>query len=174
MRKLANHTALKEWSNVIESLGRGEQIILIRKGGIADPSFGLEAQQFYLYPTYFHQGESDARPVVSITHWCEAVRTWELRDLDLLYRLEPQVVMPRATLEARYRFRPDQALHVIGLRTWALPRPFEATFHEQYGGCRSWVSLEDEIDVEGSRSVLAPAQLEAKLQSVDALLTAAV
>ena len=64
MNKLPNHTALKEWSNVIESLGRGEQIILIRKGGIADPHFGIEADRFYLYPTYFHQGESEARPHV--------------------------------------------------------------------------------------------------------------
>ena len=28
-------------------------------------------------------------------------------------RLEPLVAFPRETLEARYRFRPDQALHVI-------------------------------------------------------------
>jgi hypothetical protein len=43
MTKLPNHTALKEWSNVVAALGRGEQVILIRKGGIADPSFGVEA-----------------------------------------------------------------------------------------------------------------------------------
>lgn len=174
MKKLANHTALKEWSNVIESLGRGEQVILIRKGGIADPSFGVEASQFYLYPTYFHQGESDARPSVSITHWCEVVRTWELRDIEQLYRLESQVAIPRDTLESRYRFRPDQALHIIGVRTFALSRPFVAAFHEQYAGCRSWISLEDEIDVDGSRPVLSAATLQAKLESVDALLAAAV
>ena len=34
MNKLPNHTALKEWASVIAALGRGEQIILIRKGGI--------------------------------------------------------------------------------------------------------------------------------------------
>src|ERR1700755_1192312 len=102
MNKLPNHLALKEWSSVVAALGSGEQVILIRKGGIADPKFGLEAERFYLYPTYFHQGEAEARASVTITHWCEAVRTWSLRDLDLLYRLEPLVVMPRATLDARY------------------------------------------------------------------------
>ena len=100
MNKLPNHLALKEWSSVVAALGSGEQVILIRKGGIADPKFGLEAERFYLYPTYFHQGEAEARASVTITHWCEAVRTWSLRDLDLLYRLEPLVVMPRATLDA--------------------------------------------------------------------------
>ena len=57
--KLPNHTTLKEWSTVIDALSRGEQVILIRKGGIADPKFGVEADRFYLYPTYFHQQKSE-------------------------------------------------------------------------------------------------------------------
>ena len=53
MNKLPNHTALKEWSTVIDALGRGDQVILIRKGGIADPPFGVEADRFYLFPPTF-------------------------------------------------------------------------------------------------------------------------
>ena len=174
MNKLPNHTALKEWSNVIESLGRGEQVILIRKGGIADPHFGIEADRFYLYPTYFHQGETDPRSRVSITHWCEVARTWSVRDMDSLERLEPFVEIPRETLEARYRFRPDQALYVIAVKTFALPEPVEIAYREDYGGCRSWVSIEEEIDVEGSKPVLTDAELRAKIESIDALLTVAV
>lgn len=170
MNKLPNHTALKEWSNVIEALGRGEQIILIRKGGIADPHFGIEADRFYLYPTYFHQGETDPRSRVSITHWCEAARTWSVRDLESLERLEPFVDIPRETLEARYRFRPDQALYVIAVKTFALPEPVEIAYREDYGGCRSWVSIEEEIDVEGSRPVLTDGELRAKIESIDAVL----
>ncbi|HEY3057045.1 MAG TPA: DUF1802 family protein [Thermoanaerobaculia bacterium] len=174
MKKLANHTALKEWSTVIESLGRGEQVILIRKGGIADPKFGVEAPQFYLYPTYFHQGEDEARRSVTITHWCEVVRSWRARDVEALDRLAPLVALPRETLEARYRFRPDQALHVIGVRTYALARPVEVVFRDEYTGCRSWLSVEEEIDVEGSRSVLSDAELQAKIATVDSILAVAV
>ena len=50
MNKLPNHTALKEWASVIAALDRGEQVVLIRKGGLADPHFGLEADRFYLFP----------------------------------------------------------------------------------------------------------------------------
>src|SRR5687767_6919398 len=174
MNKLPNHTALKEWSNVIEALGHGEQIILIRKGGIADPHFGIEADRFYLYPTYFHQGETDPRSRVTITHWCEVVRTWSVREMEMIERLEPFVGIPRETLEARYRFRPDQALFVIAVRTFALPRPVEIDYREDYGGCRSWVSVEEEIDVDGSEPVLTEAELRAKIESIDALLTVAV
>lgn len=172
--KLPNHTALKEWSSVIDALGSGEQVILVRKGGIADPTFGVEAERFYLYPTYFHQGESDARPAVTITHWCEVVRTWSVRDLEMLARLESFAAIPRETLEARYRFRPDQALNVIAVRTFALPRPAIVTFRDEYAGCRSWLSVDEEIEIDGSRQVLDERQLLAKLDAVDMALAAAV
>lgn len=172
--KLPNHTTLKEWSNVVVALGRGEQVILIRKGGLADPSFGIEATCFYLYPTYFHQGEPDARPSVTITHWCEIVRTWTVRDLDALAALEPFVVIPRETLEARYRFRPDQALCVIGVRAWRLAAPVEVLHRDAYAGCLSWISIEEEIDVEGSVAVLGERELTAKLDAIGSLLAVPV
>jgi hypothetical protein len=174
MNKLPNHTTLKEWSNVVAALGRGEQVILIRKGGIADPSFGIEADRFYLYPTYFHQGESEARAAVMITHWCEIVRTWTVRDLETLARLESLVVMPRETLDARYRFRPDQALLVLGVRTWRLAKPVEVLHRDAYAGCLSWISVEEEIDVDGSVPVLSERELTEKLDAIDAILSAQV
>jgi hypothetical protein len=173
MNKLPNHTALKEWSNVVAGLGRGDQILLVRKGGIADPSFGVEAERFYLYPTYFHQGESEARRSVTMTHWCEVVRTWTIANAAQLEQLAPLVVLPQDTLITRFRFRPDQALYVIAVRAWELAHPVEIAFQEGYGGCRSWISLDDEIDVDGSRPVLDEGELAAKIESVDAVLTAA-
>ncbi|HUP44410.1 MAG TPA: DUF1802 family protein [Thermoanaerobaculia bacterium] len=167
MRKLPNHTALKEWSSVIEALGRGEQVVLVRKGGLADPEFGLEAKAFYLYPTYFHQGETEARPSVTVTHWAEAVRTWRVSDVEQLGRMETLVTIPRETLETRYRFRPDQALHVIGVRVWQLERPVEVKFQEKYAGCLSWVSVDEEIDVTGSVQVLREDELEERLSAAE-------
>ena len=167
MHKLPNHTALKEWANVVAALGDGSQVILIRKGGIADPKFGVEAERFYLYPTYFHQGEQEPRSEVEVTHWCEVVKTWRISELAMLERLEPAVVMPRDTLLARYRFRPDQALHVIGVRTWRLPSPQRIAFREAYAGCISWVSVDEEVDVTGSVPVLGEDALAARFAEID-------
>ena len=171
MIKIPNHTALKEWASVITALGRGEQVVLIRKGGIADPKFGLEADRFYLFPTNFH--ESGAPPpsaAIPITHWCEAVRTWEVRDLDALLRLEPLVAFDRQTIETRYRFRPDQAVHVIAVRTWTLPQSVRVPLTEAYAGCRSWVSLDEEIDIDGSRAVFTNEQLQLKIEEISSRL----
>ena len=164
--KLANHTALKEWSTVIDALGRGEQVILIRKGGIADPKFGLEADRFYLYPTYFHQQQSEPDRV-TITHWCEVARTWRVREIEPLV---PLVVIPRGALEARYRFRPDQALHVIGVRAFALPEPRTIAVKPDYLGCKSWVSIDDEIEIDGSTPALNENELNERLEKIQALL----
>jgi len=170
MNKLPNHTALKEWASAIAALGRGEQVILIRKGGIADPKFGLESDRFYLFPTNFHEGGGQPPTAVPITHWCEVVRTWEVRDLDALLRLEPQVVFDRNALETRYRFRPDQSIHVIAVRTFTLPHPATVPMTARYEGCRSWVSLDEEIDIDGSQPVLSEDQLQKRIEAVSATL----
>ena len=174
MNKLPNHTALKEWASVIDSLDRGDQVVLIRKGGLADPHFGLEADRFYLFPTNYHDAGGGEPTHVPITHWAEVVRTWQVRDLETLYRLEPLVAMDRATLDTRYKFRPDQAINVIAVRTWRLAEPANIVMTEAYGGCRSWVSLDEEIDIDGSVPALSEAALQAKIESVDALLAVTV
>jgi hypothetical protein len=174
MNKLPNHTALKEWASVIEALDRGDQVVLVRKGGLADPHFGLEAERFYLFPTNYHDAGGGEPTHVPITHWAEVVRTWQVRDLETLSRLESLVAMDRATLETRTKFRPDQAINVIAVRAWRLAEPVDVAMTEAYGGCRSWVSLDEEIDIDGSVAALGDAELQAKIESVDALLAVAV
>ena len=170
MNKLPHHTALKEWASVIAALGRGEQVILIRKGGIADPTFGVEAHRFYLFPTNYHDAGKGEPAEVPITYWAEVVRTWRVADLDTLHRLEPMVMFDRTALDTRYRFRPDQALHVLGIRTWKLARSRSIAMHPLYSGCKSWVSLDDEIDIDGSTAALSESDLQARLDDVDGLL----
>lgn len=173
MNKLANHAALKEWAEVIDALRRGEQINLLRKGGIADPAFGVEAERFYLYPTWFHKGEAEPRSKVEIACWAEVARTWRLSDATLLELIAPLVALPRATVEARYRFRAEQALYVIALRVFELPSPVGVAFNEAYAGCRSWISLDDEIAIDGSRQVLSDSDLADRVASIDAMLAPA-
>src|SRR5918992_3692304 len=54
--------ALKEWALVCERLLDGRQAIMLRKGGINEKGFWVEADEFLLYPTYFHQMADKVRP----------------------------------------------------------------------------------------------------------------
>ena len=57
-------TALKEWATVLEAMARGEQLLLIRKGGLIEPGTGFELIKpvFLFYPTFEHQAVSYLRP----------------------------------------------------------------------------------------------------------------
>ncbi len=51
------HMALKEWAITVEALSNGDQILLLRKGGIHEDGkdFRVIHREFVLYPTYEHQ-----------------------------------------------------------------------------------------------------------------------
>ena len=170
MIKIPNHTALKEWKSVIDALGRGEQIVLIRKGGLADDNFGIEAERFYLFPTNYHDAGGSELSHVPITHWAEVVKTWQIRDAALLPSLVSLTILDAEAIETRYRFRPDQAINIIAVRAHRLAKPADIVMKPEYSGCRSWVSLDDEIDIDGSTPALSDAKLQAQIDAIDALL----
>jgi hypothetical protein len=170
MDKIPNHTALKEWASVIDALGRGAQIVLIRKGGLADQSFGVEAQRFYLFPTNYHDAGGAEPSHVRITHWAEAVKTWQIKDAAMLPRLEALTILDAAAIETRYRFRPDQAINVIAVRAYRLANPADVVMKPEYSGCRSWVSIDEEIGIDGSVAALSEVILDAQINSIDILL----
>ena len=171
MNKIPNHTALKEWASVIDALGSGAQIVLIRKGGLADQSFGVEAQRFYLFPTNYHDAGGGEPSHVPITHWAEVVKTWQIRDAAMLPRLEALTILDSAAIETRYRFRPDQAINVIAVRAYRLPNRVDVVMKPDYAGCRSWVSIDEEIDLDGSVAALSDDALGAQINAIDMLLT---
>ena len=74
-------TAFKEWAIVVDALGRGEQIIIFRKGGIAEGRGGFEVQypRFWLFPTLFHQQREQVRSIRARRFdeiAAEALQTW--------------------------------------------------------------------------------------------------
>jgi len=170
MNKIPNHTALKEWGSVIEALGSGRQIVLIRKGGLADRSFGVEAERFYLFPTNYHDAGGSEPTHVPITHWAEVIKTWQIRDAELLQRLQPLTILDAEAIETRYRFRPDQAINVIAVRAYRLARPVNVAMKPEYAGCRSWVSVDEEIDIDGSVQALSESDMQSKIAEIEALL----
>jgi hypothetical protein len=109
---------------------------------------------------------------VTIDTWCEVVEVYRVSRLDLLRRLEPFVIFTAETFEERYRFRPEQAVHVIAVRAHGLARPAEIVNRAEYAGCRSWVSLEEEIDVDGSTPALDDASFAARVAEIDWALSA--
>ena len=53
----------KEWKLVCDAMERGEQSIILRKGGISEGKHGFQwlHQRFFLFPTYFHEQTTQLR-----------------------------------------------------------------------------------------------------------------
>ena len=156
---------LKEWSATIEALGSGDQIILLRKGGIREDArrFSVAHDQFFLYPTHYHQGadmlKPDARhllqadagepddPIVELGVFAEIVDTIELEDERSLRQLDAFHVWTADYMEKRLRWKPRQPLTVLILRCHLLQQPQALPLMDEYRGCTSWVQFIEEYPV---------------------------
>src|SRR5438093_782089 len=56
--------AFKEWAVVVDALGRGEQILILRKGGIRERrgEFQVDHASFWLFATQHHEVERSIIP----------------------------------------------------------------------------------------------------------------
>src|SRR2546423_13797656 len=63
-------TAFKEWAVVVDALARGEQIVILRKGGIHEGKGGsqVEHPRFWLFPTLVHQQRESVIPAAQVRY----------------------------------------------------------------------------------------------------------
>src|SRR3954454_12242021 len=122
---VASAQALKEWAVTVQALGDGEQIVLVRKGGIREEAreFRVEEQAFLLYTTYEHQRPDllqppyrarldavlAARPApgtVRLGYWGDVPDSSETLAPADLAPLAPQYIWTTTSAEERLRWRP--------------------------------------------------------------------
>jgi hypothetical protein len=150
--------ALKEWAVTCAALAAGDQVLVLRKGGIGEKRFALPAEGFFLFPAYAHQ-----RPELVVPHVREALAdTLARRDepprltlwayarvhaahaiteqealgaLDGLHALTPDYAAERL------RWRRTQPLAALVLRVYRPSNPPVLTVGPEHGGCVSWIAL---------------------------------
>lgn len=171
-------SAFKEWAVVVDALERGEQILILRKGGLAEGrgGFQLEQRQFLLFPTLFHQQRESVLsaaqtrfdilfPTLSpdrVRLGCFGVVTdgWKLGSFSAVQRLRGLHCWREEVIEQRFEWGREQAIFALALRVFRLPEPVELPVLPAYGGCKSWIELEPEIPVEGAVPVLDDSAFE--------------
>lgn len=179
-------SALKEWAAVVKALEQGVQILILRKGGIREEGFSADSDAFFLYPTGFHQTSDKLRPEyrhfleealaekplegrVRIPSFAQVVETFSIRAQEKLADVASEYVYTEDEIKKRYAFRPDEALTAMAVRVYRLPAPVEIAVRTKYGGCVSWVNLEDRIPAENARPVLSDAEFQKRLAHIRSL-----
>jgi hypothetical protein len=181
--------AFKEWAVVVDALGRGEQILVLRKGGIREgrDGFTVEHPEFLLFPTQFHQQRESVLPAAQARfdeltpHWPppERVRieyfahTVEWRRLEALSdaeRLRGQHCWRDEVIAERFEWGRRKDIFALALRVFRLPLPVELPVSPAYAGCKSWVELENDLSLTGATAVLDEPAFDRKLREFHAAL----
>ena len=181
--------AFKEWAVVVDALGHGGQIIILRKGGIREQrsSFQMEHLQFVLFPTLFHQQResvvSDAqarfdqisrtfpsKDRVRLEFFAEVVEWQRLDSLAAAEPLRGQHIWREEVIAERFGRGKEKSIFALAVRVLCLPTVIELLVQESYGGCKSWIELEQEITVAGACPVLSDEAFACKLNAFRAAL----
>jgi hypothetical protein len=169
----SNRVALKEWASVCGRLARGEQILLLRKGGIREAGFRAEQPEFFLFPTRFHEKDAAPAEAVDLELYAEIAEDVEVKDLEALRRLEGQHAMAWEDVEKRFLYAHNgraPGLHVLSLRVHRLRQPLRVEDARAYDGCVSWVQLDRDRPVATAGPALSCEEFERRREAVRAAL----
>ena len=171
--ELTTFHALKEWAIAVDALETGKTIMLLRKGGIHEKggSFQVAHDRVLLYPTYEHQKTfmlkadySDRvisvtpglRPEsVKITSYAEITHILPVSDESIVNALFPFHIWSKEFVSDRQKWKPQEPLFVLLLRVYKLPAEQFVTYHQRYGGCKSWIDLNESISLEAAKPALS-------------------
>ena len=177
--------ALKEWAITCQALAQGEQILLLRKGGIHEEGkdFRVIHPEFLLYPTYEHQREDllkvDRQPAltqlladaprsetITFSHFARAEEIIEVEEQERVDDLSPWHIWTDEYAQSRLRWKPMLPLSILLLRVYRLERPATVPYLKEYGGCTSWVEVLPRIDLGQPEPVLDDAEFARQVEAI--------
>jgi len=166
--------AFKEWLIVVDALGRGEQIIILRKGGLNEGRGGFKAEhsRFLLFPTLFHQQRESVvsaaqlrfdeiasslppKDCVRIEFFCELAAWQRLDSLAAAERLRGQHIWRDEVIAQRFDWGNEKNILALAVRVFRVPEVVELPMIEDYRGCKSWIELAQGVPPDGAIPVLS-------------------
>ncbi len=168
--------ALKEWAVAVKALEHGETALVVRKGGIREKAFAVPRTRFLLLPGYEHQrpellkdeyrGLMEGIPDLAddgplrFTSFAEVASAYEISEAEELAALDRHHMWTPEYAGSRFKWRPKKPLTVLVLRTYVLPETVELPYRDEYGGCKSWIELQEPVPVDAARPALSKVEFD--------------
>lgn len=154
--------ALKEWAVAVAALAAGDQVLIVRKGGIGEKRFALPHRRFYLFPTYAHQRPELVKPEarqrfgdplalrddperLPLAVYAELVGAHPIADPEALAAIDHLHVLTADYAAERLRWRRKHPLWAAILRVWTVEPVPVLENAPSHGGCVSWIELPSTI-----------------------------
>jgi hypothetical protein len=185
----SNNIAFKEWAVVVDALGQGEQVLILRKGGIREErgEFHVDHREFWLFPTQYHEAEQSIIPskrptlqhiaasapkdAVDIEFYVVVDTTVRITDFTRVKQLQGRHIWGERALQERFQFGRETGLHALVVRAYRRQSPGRFPMRESYGGCKSWVELERALSTESLTPVLQDVEYSARREEIVEMLT---
>ena len=106
--------------------------------------------------------ENENPKLIEFRHWCKVTDKFEVSEQDVLDNIAPYHIWTCDYASKRLRWRPKQPLTIVLLRMYSMERPQPLRVLDEYGGCKSWVELEQEVQLGEMTPVLSDTEYEAK------------
>jgi hypothetical protein len=170
----AMRIAFKEWAVIVDALGRGDQILILRKGGISEGRGGFQVDhpEFLLFPTLFHQQRESVLPSAQkrfdeisgyfpppeklrLEYFAKVIEWQKLESPEAAQRLHGQHVWRDEVIAERFDWGKNKNIFALATRVFRLEKPVELPNLAAYGGCKSWITLEEELSTERAEPVLS-------------------
>ncbi len=156
--------AFKEWEAIVEALGHGAQIIILRKGGIEEGHAGFQARhpKFWLFPTHHHQQWEKTKPElrryftpspsssekggeIALHYFAEVTDAMYLSSWEQVARLDDVHFWSGELVRERFDYREkpgmEAGLHLLVVRVSRINLPHKLAPSPEYEGCKSWIEV---------------------------------
>ena len=150
--------AFKEWYAIVEAIGSGRQNILLRKGGIHEGKKGFEllSENFWLFPTFFHQQLEKLKPeiglkfipklggTIPIQYYCRTRSCGWIDTEKSLRKIERNHFWTKHCVSEKFGWGPKSGVYWISFSVHKLNDPILIKMQSNYKGCKSWIEIEDD------------------------------
>jgi CDP-diacylglycerol--glycerol-3-phosphate 3-phosphatidyltransferase len=163
--------AFKEWGVIVEALGQGAQMIILRKGGIDEGTEGFSPRhkRFWLFPTEYHQqmdktkptAEKFARPgngndkEIQLQYYADVSDVRFVDDWEKIKKLDSAHLWQEAVVRERFDYDEKPGLHLLLVRVYRLTLPLRLPLRPEYNGCKSWIELPADYTSEPAEPVFS-------------------
>ena len=168
---------------VVDALGQGRQIVILRKGGISEGRGGFQVDHpdFVFFSTLYHQQRESVIPEAQARYdiiaplfppadrlrieYAAHVVAWRQVDsLAAAQRLHRQHIWRDEVVAERFEWGRQQNIFALAVRVLRLPVAVVLPMLPEYGGCKSWIDLGTEVDTSAATPVLAEDEFSARLK----------
>jgi CDP-diacylglycerol--glycerol-3-phosphate 3-phosphatidyltransferase len=188
----ATFPAFKEWEGIVGALGHGAQIVILRKGGIAEGRAGFAPKhpKFWLFPTRFHQQWEQTKPGLrqfatptpaatkdfTLEYFAEVTDAVYLESWSQVARLDADHFWGEEILRERFDYhdRPGMTagLHLLIVRVSKINLPHRLPPSPAYDGCKSWIDVPADWTHDIAAPVVPPEEFATRRSRIMAAIAA--